>query len=83
MAIDTERKRKSVVAISLYAIGPTIVADATLGSEDRQVVGYGYYGIAAEIPQVSAPGNAAAVNKGLWFPNKTTWRQPHYGIRKF
>jgi hypothetical protein len=49
MAIDSERKRKSVVAISHYAIGPVIVPDGTLISADRQVIGYGYYGIKTEV----------------------------------
>jgi len=48
MAIDSERKRKSVVAISHYALGPVVVPDGTLISTDRQVIGYGYYGVKAE-----------------------------------
>jgi len=49
MAVDTERKRKSVAAISHYAMGPVVVPDGTLISADRQVIGYGYYGVKAEI----------------------------------
>ncbi|TVL98674.1 MAG: hypothetical protein CV087_20815 [Candidatus Brocadia sp. WS118] len=48
MAIDSERKRKSVIAISHYAMGPVVVPDGTLISADRQVIGFGYYGVKAE-----------------------------------
>ncbi|MCK6620330.1 MAG: hypothetical protein HUU32_12770 [Calditrichaceae bacterium] len=48
MAIDSERKRKSVAAISHYAMGPVVVPDGTLISADRQVIGFGYYGVKAE-----------------------------------
>ena len=47
MAIDTREKRASVVAISLYSMGPSIQAgSAGLDDEDRQIAGYGYSGIA-------------------------------------
>jgi hypothetical protein len=49
MAIDSARKRKSIAAISHYAIGPVVVPDGTLISADRQVIGYGYYGIKTEV----------------------------------
>ncbi len=41
--LDTERKRRAAVAVSHYAMSPSIVADGTLGAEDRAVAGYGYY----------------------------------------
>jgi hypothetical protein len=53
MAIDTERKRKSVVAVSFYAMGPVVVPDGTLISADRQVIGYGYYGVKTEVKIVA------------------------------
>jgi len=49
MAVDTERKRKSIAAISHYAMGPVVVPDGTLISADRQVIGYGYYGVKTEV----------------------------------
>jgi hypothetical protein len=52
MAIDSERKRKSVVAISHYALGPVIVPDGTLISTDRQVIGYGYFGIKTKVKMI-------------------------------
>jgi hypothetical protein len=52
MAIDSERKRKSIVAISHYALGPVIVPDGTLISTDRQVIGYGYFGIKTKVKMI-------------------------------
>ncbi len=55
MAIDTEKKRASTVALSLYCMGPSVRPDGGLDAGDRQVVGYGYIGItptvAAVVPQ--------------------------------
>ncbi len=56
MAIDTQRKRQSIVAISAYFLGPAIVPDSSFAQGDRQTIGYGYYGI-----NVQAPG-------GITFP---------------
>jgi len=47
MAIDSSKKRKSIAAISLLAVGPVVVPDSTIDQADRQVVGYSYSGIAA------------------------------------
>jgi hypothetical protein len=41
--LDTERKRRSAVAISHYAMTPSPVPDGSFGAEDRAVIGYGYY----------------------------------------
>ena len=60
MAIDSEAKRKSIAAIGLYAIGATVLPSGTFDEAQRQVVGYGYYGILAgepvipEIPTLTA-----------------------------
>jgi len=48
VAIDNERKRRSLIAISLYSMGPSVVPDGTIVQGDRQTIGYGYYGIAAQ-----------------------------------
>ncbi len=46
--LDTREKRASSIAISLYSMGPSVQAgSAGLDTEDRQIVGYGYSGIAA------------------------------------
>ena len=44
MAIDTEAKRRSVMAISTYFISPSLKADGVIATTDRQVIGYGYFG---------------------------------------
>lgn len=57
MAIDTERKRRSAVAISLYALGPSVLADGGFDQGDRQTIGYGYSGNAAPGPVVGGSGD--------------------------
>lgn len=59
MAIDSAQKRKSIAAISLYAIGPVVVPDGTIGQPDRQVIGYSYSGIAA--------GGAPTITAGPYY----------------
>jgi len=54
MAIDNQRKRQSIVAISAYFLGPSVVPDGSFVQGDRQTIGYGYYGI-----NVQAPGGIA------------------------
>lgn len=51
MSISTERKRKSIASIGLMCIGPSVVADGSLSSVDRQIVGYGYARAAAAPPR--------------------------------
>jgi len=41
--LDTQRKRMSAIAISHYAMSPSVLPDATIGVEDRAVGAYGYY----------------------------------------
>jgi len=48
MAIDTERKRKSVGAIPNLWNGPVVVPDGTIAGEDRQAIAGSYSGIPAE-----------------------------------
>ena len=50
MAIDSEIKRKSIAAVSLYAIGPTVVPDSSIDLQDRRTIGYSYSFDAAAIP---------------------------------
>ena len=50
MAVDTLEKRASIIALSLYSMGPSVQADGTIDTEDRQIIGYGYSGIAADAP---------------------------------
>lgn len=50
MAIDTQRKRQSIVAISGYFLGPVVVPDGSFVQGDRQTIGYGYYGINVQTP---------------------------------
>lgn len=64
MAIDSERKRKSIAAISLYALGPTAVADGSFNQADRQTIGYGYYGILAGAGNGDPP--AAPLQQGAF-----------------
>lgn len=48
MAIDSAAKRKSVAAIGgTFFVGPVVVPDGSLSTFDRQVIGYGYGGLAA------------------------------------
>ena len=47
MAVDSERKRKSIVAIGFLVVGPVVVADGSFDQGDRQTSGYGYFGINA------------------------------------
>lgn len=42
MAVDSERKRKSIVAIGFMVIGPVVVADGSFDEGDRQTIGYSY-----------------------------------------
>lgn len=66
MAIDSEAKRKSIAAISLYPIGPVVVPDGTIGDEDRQAIGYGYYGIAADGGAgLTVPQGIQAIGSGI------------------
>lgn len=52
MAIDTERKRKSAAQMCV-AHGPaTVVPDGSFSTEDRQTIGWGYYGILVGEPTV-------------------------------
>lgn len=53
MAIDDEEKRRSTVAISLYAMAPSVTPNASKDLEWRQQVGYGYSGIASGAPATS------------------------------
>ena len=49
--LDTREKRASSIAISLYSMGPSVQAgSAGIDLEDRQIIGYGYSGIAAGEP---------------------------------
>lgn len=50
MAIDSERKRKSAAMIGPPINAPVIVPDGTIAKEDRQTIGWGYYGITAASP---------------------------------
>ena len=61
MAIDSEVKRKSIAAINLYATGPVVVPDSTIGQPDRQVIGYSYSGITA-----TAPGGAVGIPLAMY-----------------
>lgn len=48
--LDTTSKRRSSIAISLYSMAPSVLPDGTIGDADRQVAGYGYFGIAVGAP---------------------------------
>lgn len=50
MAIDTQQKRMSTIAISHYAMGPSLIGDGSWSQADRQVVGYNYSGNLVEAP---------------------------------
>jgi hypothetical protein len=71
MAIDTERKRKSIVSIGQRQVGPGVVPDGSFDQADRQAIGYSYAGIAAEggvnvFPLVNNKGIISSlVNGGL------------------
>lgn len=45
MAVDTLRKRASIVAIGFMAAGPSVVADGSFDQGDRQTIGYSYAGV--------------------------------------
>jgi len=47
MAVDSPVKRASIFTIGAPYIGPTVIADGTIGQPDRQVIAYSYSGIAA------------------------------------
>ncbi len=49
MAIDSEKKRASVVALSLYCMGPSVRPDGGLDAVDRAVIGYGFGAVLAAI----------------------------------
>lgn len=44
MAIDTARKRMSVLAISCMANGPAVFVDGSITVGDRRTIGYSYAG---------------------------------------
>lgn len=50
MAIDTQAKRMSITAISMYAMGPSVLPSGTFTQAQRQTTGYGYYGILVQSP---------------------------------
>ncbi len=72
MAIDSVSKRKSVVAIGLMVVGPVVVPDGTLATFDRQVIGYGYGGIAASTPSDTTAGTVCIRNASLLIASATT-----------
>ena len=39
----SENELRSMIAISHYAMSPSIVADAGISNEDLAVIGYGFY----------------------------------------
>lgn len=43
MAIDSQAKRMSCIAVSHYAMSPSVLADGSIGAEDRAAAGYGFY----------------------------------------
>lgn len=47
MAIDSALKRRSIAAIDLQSIGPTVTPSGSFDAADRQVIGYSYSGILA------------------------------------
>lgn len=53
MAVDTLRKRASIVAIGFMAAGPSVVADGSFDQGDRQTIGYSYAGIEAAEPSLA------------------------------
>lgn len=78
MAIDTPRKRMSVAAISLYPLGPVLVPDGSFAVADRQTIGYGYYGIIADVAIAETAGvvciksSSAATNPSYMSAPKAT-----------
>lgn len=50
MAIDTRRKRASVVNVARPWTPPAIVPDGSFTQADRQHIGWSYAGLAAEPP---------------------------------
>jgi len=56
MPLDTAKKRRSVVAISLYPLGPGVFPDNDFDERDRRVAGYGYYGFETELVTITLSG---------------------------
>lgn len=54
MAIDTEGKKRSIVSINLYSVGPSILPDGSTDKGDKQAIGYSYSG---ELAQDLSPTN--------------------------
>lgn len=52
--IDTQRKRRSAIAIGFMALAPSVFPDGSLDQGDRQAAGYGYQGILAGTGIVTA-----------------------------
>lgn len=53
--LDSREKRASSVAINLYPAGPgNAFGTNGMSTPERQVAGYGYYGIAAEVSTTTA-----------------------------
>jgi len=65
MAIDSREKRQSIVAISLYSMGPSVTANAGQDQEWRQEAGYSYSGIlAGGVPAPPVVTNQVLISYG-------------------
>lgn len=64
MALDTQAKRMSVVAASLY-VAPSVLPDGSFNQGDRQAIGFGYSGIAVGAPPVVSPFDTQAKRMSL------------------
>lgn len=53
MAIDTERKRRSIVAVGAPYMGPSVLADGSFALGDRQTIAYTYYDIGLDVAIVA------------------------------
>lgn len=49
MAIDSAKKRKSIVGVNMYGYAPGIDVDGVLDGADRQAIGWAYSGISINI----------------------------------
>ena len=58
--LDTEKKRRSSIAIGAYFLGPSVLPDTSgLDEAERQVAGYGYYGILVDPPVELETGDSS------------------------
>jgi len=82
VAIDTLERRASTIAVSFYAMSPSVQADGAIDLEDRRLAGYGYSGIAVAASTVEPPDQIVDLFDVQW-PDIHPVRVEEFDVLKF